>query len=134
MTKRQTKRDAERKLSDEARLLRDWLAWHRDERKVVLAGPHGPRFERLLYILRALELKSATVLLAFVRGIDWTTIHTKTGLIIVHEITPSPTFAPVTGCRHWMTAGPMGARAPSSPSAVSCFPRKRRRLGRSPVR
>lgn len=70
-TKRQTKRDEERRLAEDARLVRGWFAWHRDERKAVLAGSHGPMFERLLFILKGLTLKSAPLLLAYVHGVDW---------------------------------------------------------------
>jgi hypothetical protein len=84
--KRKTKNDEEQRLADEARLLRDWLAWHREERKTVLAGPHGAMFERLLYILKTLTPKSAPLLLAYVRGIDWSIIDSPTRLIVLHEI------------------------------------------------
>ena len=54
--------------------------------KPFLAGPHGVMFERLSYLLKSLELRSATVLLAFVRGIDWTIVPNQTRLIVLHEI------------------------------------------------
>jgi hypothetical protein len=85
------KRDEERERAENARLLRDWHGWHRDERKAVLAGPHGLMFERLPFILRTLELRSATVLLAFVRGVDWATVPGETRLIVLHEINDSVT-------------------------------------------
>ncbi|MGY8682662.1 hypothetical protein Q2941_33515 [Bradyrhizobium sp. UFLA05-153] len=76
----------ERKLAEQVRLLRDWLVWRRDERKAVLAGQHGAMLGRLLYILKNLALNSATLLVVFVRGIDWTAIHASTRLINLHEI------------------------------------------------
>jgi hypothetical protein len=89
--KRKINRDEERERAENARLLRDWHGFHRAERKAVLAGPHGPMFERLLYLLKSLELKSATVLLAFVRGVDWATVPGETRLIVLHEINSAVT-------------------------------------------
>jgi hypothetical protein len=125
--------DEERKLADDARLLRDWLAWHREQRKAVpTADPHGPMFERLVYIPVALELKSTMVLLAFVRGVDWTTIATQTCLIILHNINSA-----ITNVRTRLGLPPFDEGWPegrqSALSALFCFPRTRRRPGRSPV-
>jgi hypothetical protein len=89
--KRRIKRDEDRERAEEAYLLRNWHGFHRAERKVVLAGPHGPMFERLLYLLKSLELRSATVLLAFVRGIDWTAVPSATRSTVLHEINDSIT-------------------------------------------
>jgi hypothetical protein len=68
--KRSIKRDEDRERAEEAYLLRNWHGWHRAERKAASAGPHGPMFERLLFIVESLDLRSATVLLTFVRGVD----------------------------------------------------------------
>jgi hypothetical protein len=126
--------DTRDRADDDARLLRGWHAWHHEKRAAVLAKPHGPMLERLLFVLRSLELKSATVLLAYVRGVDWTAIPGETRSTVLHEIDGAvATFAPVTGCRRSMTAGLAGATARSAPFANFCFPRKRRRPGRSPV-
>ena len=38
---RRTAVQAEKELRDNARLLRWWKAWHREQREAVLAGPHG---------------------------------------------------------------------------------------------
>jgi hypothetical protein len=89
--KRRIKRDEDREGAEEAYLLRNWHGWHRAEREAVLAGPHGPMFERLLFMLRSLELRSATVLLAFVRGVDWARVPGETRLIVLHEINSAVT-------------------------------------------
>jgi hypothetical protein len=83
---RKAEHDRERELADEARLLQGWHAFHRDERKVVLAGPHGAMFERLLFILKGMSLTSAPLLLAYVRGVDWPSIDMSTRLNVLHEI------------------------------------------------
>jgi hypothetical protein len=82
----QTDADLERKRADETRLLRGWHGWHRAERDAVLAGQDGPMFERLLYLLKSLELKSATILLAYIRGIDWADVPVETRRVVLHEI------------------------------------------------
>jgi hypothetical protein len=89
--KHKIKRDEDRERAEEAYLLRNWHGWHRAERKAVLAGPHGPMFERLLFILTTLEVKSATILLAFVGNIDWNAVPGEIRLIILHEINNSIT-------------------------------------------
>ena len=61
----------EQKLADDARLLRAWKNFHREELKEALAGPHGPMIERLVFILKALAPDSAAMLLAYIRGVDW---------------------------------------------------------------
>jgi hypothetical protein len=66
--------------------VRGWFAWHRAEREAVLNGPHAAMCERLFYIAKTLELKDATVLLAFVRGVTWTTIDPRTRDTVLHEI------------------------------------------------
>ena len=47
--------------------------------------------ERQLYILKHLEPRSADVLLAFVRGIDWPATDSQTRLVARHEINPAAT-------------------------------------------
>jgi hypothetical protein len=82
------RRDAdklERERAARSRLLRAWHVHHRDQRKAVLAGVHGPMFERLLAILKELPQSQAT-LLAFVRGIPWPTIDEDARYVALHEI------------------------------------------------
>src|SRR5262245_32488678 len=78
----------EQKRADDARLMRVWRKWHREELDEVLAGPHGAMMERLMFILKSLELNSVSqqLLLAYVRGIDWAIVDYDTRLIALHEI------------------------------------------------
>ena len=48
--KRKSERD--KKLVDDARFMRWWKAWHREEREAVLAGPHGSVLAELFRIGR----------------------------------------------------------------------------------
>ena len=74
------------KLADDARLLRAWRKWHREEREQALAGPHGAMIERLMFILDNLTRESAPLLLAYIRCVDWATVDCPTRLTVLHEI------------------------------------------------
>ena len=76
----------QKKLNDDARLHRAWRKWHREELKQALAGPHGPMIERLAFMLKSLELASAPLLLAYIRGVDWTAIDYATRLTVPHVV------------------------------------------------
>jgi hypothetical protein len=54
----------DQKLAEDARLLRAWKRWHREEREEALAGPHGAMLERLMFILDSLSLESGPLLMA----------------------------------------------------------------------
>jgi hypothetical protein len=84
--RRNHKQKRARERTDDVRLLRGWLKWHRDEREAVLAGPHGAMFERLLYILKNLRPQSAPLLLGYIRGVDLSTVGYPTRLVMLHEI------------------------------------------------
>src|SRR5262245_32527613 len=78
--------DQERRQADDARLLRSWLHWHRQERERVLGAPHFPMGERLFYMLRTPDMTSRATLLASVRAMPWSTIDSDTRLTCLHEI------------------------------------------------
>jgi hypothetical protein len=84
--RRNDKRKREREHADSVRLRRGWVNWHRDERNVVLAGPHGAMFERLLFILKYLTPQSQPLLLGCIRGTDWSTVDAMSRAIVLHEI------------------------------------------------
>jgi hypothetical protein len=81
----------QKKLADDARLLRAWRQWHREELEEVLAGPHGAMIERLMFMLGGLKSDSAPLLLAYVRGVDWSTVDYLTRLTVLHEINSAVT-------------------------------------------
>jgi hypothetical protein len=82
----------EQELADNARLLRAWKARHREELEGALAGPHGAMLERLVFILKGLELNSAPLLAAYVLGVDWATVDYLTRLVALHEINVAITY------------------------------------------
>src|SRR6266436_3544476 len=63
-------RDQQKELADNARLLRAWKKFHREELEEALAGPHGATIAELLTLLDRLELSSAAVLLNFIQCND----------------------------------------------------------------
>jgi hypothetical protein len=76
----------QQKLADDACLLRAWHKWHREERERALLGPHGAMIERLVFILDSLSPQSASLLRAYVRGVEWSTVNYDTRLTVLHEI------------------------------------------------
>jgi hypothetical protein len=82
--RRKSERDKE--LRNNARLLRWWAAWHREQRDLVLAGPHGAVLAELFRMFSNLKHVQPTQLIGFVRSIDWAVIDYDTKLVVVHEI------------------------------------------------
>jgi hypothetical protein len=132
--RRNAKRKHERERADRSLLLRGWFAWHRDECDGVLAGPHGAMFERLLYILKNLTPQSAPLLLGYIRGVDLSTVDYPTRLVMLHEINRA-----ISALRERNGLPPFDDGLPGerehvfASSSNTCFPRKRRHPGRSPV-
>jgi hypothetical protein len=84
MPRSQSKKDKE--LADNAKLLRWWKAWHREQREAVLAGPHGAVLGELLRMFKNLEHVQPSQLIGFARTIDWTAIDFDTRLTVLHEV------------------------------------------------
>jgi hypothetical protein len=74
----------EKKLADDARLLRWWKAWHREQLEEALAGVHRDVLERVMAHLR--NLKSARELVSAMAAEDWSTVDAETRLIVLHEL------------------------------------------------
>jgi hypothetical protein len=79
----------EQKLADDARLLRWWKAWHREQREAVLAGPHGAVLGELFRMFKNLEHVQPVQLIGSARAIDWTAIDFDTRLTVLHEANAS---------------------------------------------
>jgi hypothetical protein len=84
MKHRNEKRD--KKLADDARLLRVWKKFHREEREAVLAGPYAATLGELFRMFANLNCVRPAQLIGFVRFIDWATIDYATRLVVVHEL------------------------------------------------
>ena len=75
----------EKKLADDARLMRAWKRFHREEREAVLAGPHALVLGELFRMFQNLKHVQPSQLIDFVQSIDWTAIDYATKLVTIHE-------------------------------------------------
>jgi len=75
----------EKKLADDARLMRAWRAFHREEREAALAGPYGSTLAKLFRVFRNLEHVQPSQLVGYTRAIDWSEIDYPTRLTVIHE-------------------------------------------------
>jgi hypothetical protein len=76
----------EKKLTDDARLLRWWKAWHREQREAALAGPHSAMLGELFRMFKNLQHVQPSQLIGLVRSIDWAVIDSDTKLTTLHEL------------------------------------------------
>src|SRR6516162_11581539 len=83
---RRTAVQAEKELRDNARLLRWWKAWHREQREAVLAGPHGAVLAELFRMFKNLQHVQPSQLIGFATSIDWSVIDFDTRLVVLHEV------------------------------------------------
>ena len=84
MKRRQSEKD--KKLADDARLLKWWRAWHREQLEQALAGPHGAVLAELFRMFKNLQHVRPAQLLGFARSIDWAAIDADTKLVTLHEL------------------------------------------------
>jgi hypothetical protein len=83
--RRNSKQERERKLADDARLLRAWKKFHREERDAVRAGPHGVVLAELFRMLENLSRISPAQLVGFAQSIDWAAVDFNAKLVVLHE-------------------------------------------------
>jgi hypothetical protein len=76
----------EQKLVDDARLLRAWKKFHREELEDVLAGPHAAVLSELFRMFKNLKYVQPTQLIGFVSSVNWTAIDYSARLVVVHEL------------------------------------------------
>jgi hypothetical protein len=74
----------EKELADNARLLRAWKRWHREQLEEALIGLHSDVLVQLMIQLK--HLREARGLLNFIEAQDWASIDAETRLIALHEI------------------------------------------------
>jgi hypothetical protein len=82
--RRRKQSDLDKERADDARLLRTWRQWHREQLEAALAGVHRDVIERLMLQLK--HLHEARELLRFIEAQDWAAIDAETRLIALHEI------------------------------------------------
>ena len=79
------KRNAqEQKLADDARSLRTWREWHREQLEEALAGVRRDVLERLMEQLK--DLRSACALVDFIAAQDWESVDADTRAIALFAI------------------------------------------------
>jgi len=74
----------QKKLADNARLLRWWKAWHREQLEQALDGMHGDIMRGLMAQLK--DLRSARELVDFISARNWSRVDANTRMIALHEI------------------------------------------------
>jgi len=89
MKRRKSEKD--KKLANDARLLRWWRAWHREERDAVLSGPHARTLAELFRAFSAIDCIQPSQLVGFIGAIDWSAIDYQTRLVVLHELNRSIT-------------------------------------------
>ena len=75
---------AQKKLADDARLMRWWKAWHRKQRDEALAK--YPDLAELFRMFKNLEHLRPAQLIGFAQSIVWAAIDYNTKLTVIHEI------------------------------------------------
>ena len=85
MTQR-TGAQKEKELRDNARLLRAWKKFHREEREAVLAGPYAVTLAELFRMFANLVHVQPAQLIGFIGAIDWAAIDFQTRLTVLHEL------------------------------------------------
>ena len=100
--------EKEQTLQDNARLLRAWKRWHREQLKQALCGLHRDVLERLMLQLE--NLQSARELVGFIEAQDWTAIDVETRFIALHEIN-----AAITALRERNGLAPIDDPLPGAP-------------------
>jgi hypothetical protein len=101
----------EKKLVDDARLLRAWKKFHREERDAVLAGPHATTLAELFRAFANIECVRPAQLIGFIGAIDWGSIDYETRLTVLHEVN-----ATITRYREKCGLDPIDDPLPGAPS------------------
>src|SRR5215831_13449553 len=86
MNPRDPKAKKEKELADNARLLRAWKKFHREEREAVLAGPYATTLVELFRMFSNIEHVKPAQLVGFIGAIDWGSVDFQTRLTVLHEV------------------------------------------------
>ena len=78
------KSEKDKKLADDARLLRAWRKWHGEQLEKALASMLGAVLARLMEELK--DLRSARELVDFLAAQDWSAVDANTRFTALHEI------------------------------------------------
>jgi hypothetical protein len=100
----------QKKLADDARLLRAWRKFHREEREAVLAGPYSVTLGELFRMFANLKHVQPAQLIGFIGAIDWAAIDYQTRLTVLHEVN-----AAITARRNRQGLNPIDDPLPGAP-------------------
>jgi hypothetical protein len=81
---RRSRTAQEKKLADDARLMKWWRAWHAEQLEEALAGVHRDVLGRVMAQVK--NLKSARELVNAVAAEDWDAVDADTKLVVLHEV------------------------------------------------
>src|SRR5262245_11360498 len=119
------KTEKDKKLADDAYLLRAWKKHHAEELGEALASVHRDVMARLL--ARLASLSSARALVEFVESIDWGAIDADTRAIALHEISTA-----ITKLRESQNLLPFDDPIPDA-APLNAFLRIRERINQFPA-
>jgi hypothetical protein len=75
MNQNRPKTEKDKKLADDARLMRWWRAWHREQREAVLARPHSATLSELFRMFANLPHVQPSQLIGYMRAINWSEVR-----------------------------------------------------------
>lgn len=75
--------EAEKKLQDKSKLLRQWRTWHREREQALLHGAFGPDIQKIKSFLRSMAPESAPELVRLIKDGEW---GRRAGADIRHEL------------------------------------------------
>jgi hypothetical protein len=80
--------EKDKKLADDACLLRAWHNWHAEELAEALAGPHRVIATQVVTFLKMMTMTpaAADALLTLMRSHTWADVDADTRFILLHEI------------------------------------------------
>jgi hypothetical protein len=81
---RRSQSEKDKKLRDDARLLRAWRNWHAEQLTEALTGLHRDVLGRVMAQLK--DLRSARELVTAMAAEDWSVVDADTRLVVLHQI------------------------------------------------
>ena len=134
--RRNSKQERDKEFRDNARSLRAWKKFHREERDAVLAGPHAATLAELFRAFANIECVKPAQLIGFIGAIDWGSIDYETRLTVLHEVNNA-----ITKFREKQGLEPIDDALPGEPPRafeiirriITSFPRARGGPPESPV-
>jgi hypothetical protein len=100
----------QKKLADDARFLRAWKKFHREEREAVLAGPYGTTLTELFRMFANMKHVRPSQLVGYMHAIEWSKIDYPTRLTVLHEVN-----AAITKLREQQGLSPIDDALPGEP-------------------